>query len=527
MKNYKIIVQYDGTRYKGWQEQKHTEATIQGKLQRVLERMTEEEIDKLVEKTKNLKKYQETPSTKEQLDTIPVLSREDLSKEVEPFYNTVVSEDGITVVRHNIFTNGIGYLSLCFDVTDIPYEMLSYLVVLKGTLGYMDTENYTYAELSNEMGIHTGGIYQEINVYRNASNTDKYNIKFEVKAKVFFEKVEKAIELIEEILFRTKLDDTKRLYEIICEGKSNLQGSLMRSSDAAAVIRNFSYISKIGAITEQLKGISNYKFIENLESNFEANKEDLVKQLRTLEKYVFRKDNLVVSYTANDDGYAYFKDSFGKLADKLSKNDRSAMASIDDIVIDKKNEGFKTSAQVQYVTRTGDFSKAGYKYNGALRVLKTILNSEYLWKNIREQGGAYGCNCMFGKSGESYFSSYRDPNLRKTNEVFDGVPEYIRNFTTDERNMTKYIIGTISSMDVPLTALSKGSRSMSAYFNEENIENLQRERLQVLNANEETIRSFADLVEAVLSCNSICVVGNEANIEKDKDLFKTTVNLFE
>lgn len=303
-----------------------------------------------------------------------------MSKEVEPFYNTVVSEDGITVVRHNIFTNGIGYLSLCFDITDIPYEMLSYLVVLKGTLGYMDTENYTYAELSNEMGIHTGGIYQEINVYRNASNTDKYNIKFEVKAKVFFEKVEKAIELIEEILFRTKLDDTKRLYEIICEGKSNLQGSLMRSSDAAAVIRNFSYISKIGAITEQLKGISNYKFIENLESNFEANKEDLVKQLRTLEKYVFRKDNLVVSYTANDDGYAYFKDSFGKLADKLSKNDRSAMASIDDIVIDKKNEGFKTSAQVQYVTRTGDFSKAGYKYNGALRVLKTILNSEYLWK---------------------------------------------------------------------------------------------------------------------------------------------------
>lgn len=500
---------------------------LRQKLAKIKSEMTEEEIDKLVEKTKNLKKYQETPSTKEQLDTIPVLSREDLSKEVEPFYNTVVSEDGITVVRHNIFTNGIGYLSLCFDVTDIPYEMLSYLVVLKGTLGYMDTENYTYAELSNEMGIHTGGIYQEINVYRNASNTDKYNIKFEVKAKVFFEKVEKAIELIEEILFRTKLDDTKRLYEIICEGKSNLQGSLMRSSDAAAVIRNFSYISKIGAITEQLKGISNYKFIENLESNFEANKEDLVKQLRTLEKYVFRKDNLVVSYTANDDGYAYFKDSFGKLADKLSKNDRSAMASIDDIVIDKKNEGFKTSAQVQYVTRTGDFSKAGYKYNGALRVLKTILNSEYLWKNIREQGGAYGCNCMFGKSGESYFSSYRDPNLRKTNEVFDGVPEYIRNFTTDERNMTKYIIGTISSMDVPLTALSKGSRSMSAYFNEENIENLQRERLQVLNANEETIRSFADLVEAVLSCNSICVVGNEANIEKDKDLFKTTVNLFE
>lgn len=500
------------------------------KLAKIKSEMSNEDIAELIEKTHKLNRYHETPSTAEELDTIPVLKREDLSKEVEPFDNTVTKTDGVTVVRHDIFTNGIGYLSLCFDVSDIPFELLPYLVVLKGSLGYMDTEKYSYTDLSNEIGIHTGGIYQEINVYRNVDNPDKYNIKFEVKAKVFFDKIAKAIELINEIAFKTKLGDTKRLYEIICEGKSNLQGSFMRSSDAAAVLRNLSYISKVSAVTEKLKGISNYKFIEEMESRFDEKKEELVSKLNELVKYVLRKDNLVISYTANDEGYKYLEESVHELISNLSENDKHKdifAGEKSDIIISKKNEGFKTSAQVQYVTRTGNFVRKGFEYDAGLRVLKTILNSEYLWKNIREKGGAYGCNCMFSKSGESYFSSYRDPKLMKTNEVFDNVPEYIRTFDTDERNMTKYIIGTISGMDTPLTAMSKGGRSMAAYFNGERISNLKKERMQVLNITQDKIRSFANLVAAVLEDNSICVVGNEGNIEKDKELFKNTVNLFE
>lgn len=503
---------------------------LKNKLAKIKEAMSETEIDELIEKTKNLKKYQETPSTSEELDTIPVLKREDLSAEVEPFYNTEVDKDGVKIVRHNIFTNGIGYLDMCFDITDIPDSLLPFLPIFKGVLGYTDTANYSYSELSNEIGIHTGGIYQELNVYRHADRPDVYSLKFEFKGKVFFDKISKAIDIINEIAFNTKFDDTKRLYEIVCEGKSNLQGYLTRSSDVAAALRNFSYISKVGKVTEKLKGISNYKFIEDLESNFEERKDELVEKLQQLAKFILRKDNLVIGYTANDKGYELFDKAIGNLICGLSENNKYAemFKNNEEAVCDTcVNEGFKTSAQVQYVTRAGDFIKHGYKYDASLRVLKTILNSEYLWKNIREQGGAYGCNCAFSKSGESYFSSYRDPNLSRTNDVFAKVPEYIRNFETDERNMTKYIIGTISPMDTPLTAMAKGNRSMAAYFNGEKISNLEKDRMEVLSTNQEKIRGLADLVESVLSDNSICVVGNETKIEEAKELFENTVNLFE
>ena len=503
---------------------------LKEKLAKIKESMSVEEIQELINRTKRLKEYQETPSTKEELDTIPVLKREDLSKEVEPFSNILEEVNDVTIVRHDYFTNGISYFNLCFDVTDIPKEMLPYLVILKGILGYSDTLNYSYSELSNEIGIHTGGIYQEINIYRNVKDYSKYNVKFEIKGKSFFFFFEKTLELVEEIIFNTKLDDTKRMYEIICEGKSNLQGILLRSADAAATIRNLSYISDVAVVNDCLKGIEYYKFVEKLESNFEKEKDKLVETLKKLVKYVFRKDNLVISYTANEEGYAGFKESVGKIIDRLSENDcnKDEFSGIENNIVPvNKNEGFKTSSQVQYVTRVGDFSKKGYEYNGALKVLKRILASNYLWKNIREQGGAYGCSCVFAKSGEVTFTSYRDPNLSRTNEVFEKTVEFVEKFDCDERDMTKYIIGTISGMDMPLTAVSKGSRSMSAYFNEDSVENLLKDRLEVLEANQEQIRGFAGLVNAVFEDNNICVIGNEGIIEKEKELFKETVNLFE
>lgn len=506
------------------------EQALKDRLAEIKAAMTKEELQEIICRTENLQRYQETPSTKEELDTIPVLKREDLSEEVEPFYNTATTLRGVPVVRHDLFTNGIGYMSLLFDVTDVPRELLPYLVVLKGLLGYMDTEHYTYSELSNEIGIHTGGLYQELNLYRNSEDFEQYSLKFEIKGKVFFDKIGKALELAEEIIFGTKLGDEKRFYEVLCEGKSNLQGYFMRSGDTAAVLRNISYFSETGVINDCIRGIENYKFIEKLEKDFESVKTETIAILRKLAKHVFRQENLIISYTANDEGYGFFEKEAVSLLDRLEENNAEKMdfsVFANDLQPKVKNEGFKTSAQVQYVTRAGNFRKADYNYDGALKVLRTILGSEYLWKNIREKGGAYGCNCLFGRSGDSYFSSYRDPNLAETAAVFEQAPDYIRAFDTDERNMTKYVIGTISGMDTPLTAMAKGSRSMSAYLCNESTERLKQERKQVLTADVEKIRSLAGIVEAVLEKKYLCVVGNEGAIDRETALFQNKVNLFE
>lgn len=502
---------------------------LREKLQKIKDSMTEEEIRQLVEETRHLKEYQETESTKEELDTIPVLNREDLSTKVEPFYNKEVKVKDVTVLRHDLFTNGIAYFDFMFDVTDLPNEFLPYLGIFKGVMGYMDTEHYSYSEISNMIGIHTGGIYTEANVIANPRDSQKYSIKFEIKGKVFADKIGKAMELIREMIYHGTYDDEKRLYEILCEGKSNLQRYLMNASDSMAVLRNRSYMFRSSLANDWLKGISYYKTIEAIVADFENRKGEVMENLKKIAAYIFRGNNALLSYTADDEGYAYFEPCVGEFAEELNKNNHAEidLSKYPNREPEVKNEGMKTSSQVSYVTRAGDFKQAGLEYDASLRVLKTILSSEYLWKNIREQGGAYGCNCGFMKNGGGYFTSYRDPNVGRTNDVFEKAAEYVENFDTDERSMTKFVIGTISSMDTPLTVLAKGNRSTAAYLSGETIEQLQKERMEVLTADVEKIRSLAPYVRAVLASKNICVIGNENKIEEEKELFETTFHLFE
>ncbi|MCF0145033.1 MAG: insulinase family protein, partial [Eubacterium sp.] len=192
---------------------------------------------------------------------------------------------------------------------------------------------------------------------------------------------------------------------------------------------------------------------------------------------------------------------------------------------ENRKEGFKTSGQVQYVGIGGNFREAGFDYTAALSILKTILNYEYLWINIRVMGGAYGCMSSFRRSGNCYLVSYRDPNLKETLDVFEKLPAFLENFHVDEREMTKYIIGTISEIDTPMTAQGKGSAALHAWMGGLTEADYQKSRDQVLDADDSVIRGLKDLIAAVIAQKRICVVGSAGQIEKNEGLFEHTESL--
>ena len=238
---------------------------------------------------------------------------------------------------------------------------------------------------------------------------------------------------------------------------------------------------------------------------------------------LFHRKGMLVSITCEKEGLESMKEPLLAFTQRLPETDLPVKDNA--LALEKKNEGFMTTSQVQYVARTGNFRRAGYQYTGVLRILKVLMSYDYLWTNIRVKGGAYGCMSAFGRSGDSYFVSYRDPNLRRTNEVYEGVPQYLEQFEADEREMTKYIIGTISEIDTPLTPAAKGRRSLSAYITGLTLEEVQRDRDEILEATQEKIRALAPLVRAVLDEHAFCVIGNEEKIREDQDLFGTVLML--
>lgn len=502
------------------------DAELKEKLQTYKASLSKEELEKLVADTAHLQEYQDTPTSQEELEKIPMLTRDDISRDIAPIYNEEMELAGVPTVFHEIETNGIGYLDLMFDLSEVPEEMLPYVGVLQAVLGIIDTEHYEYGELFNEINVHTGGIGTSLELYPDVTRVKEKEFKatFEVKTKALYGQIPFALNMMQEILTCSKLDDEKRLKEIIAMTKSRLQMRFLSAGHSAAALRAMSYRSPLSRLKDMTSGIEYYEHISRMDEKFDEEKAEITKKLQSLTKLLFRRGNMMVSYTAAREGLEGLEAEVEKLNAALFEEQKPKNRCV--IHCEKKNEGFKTSSKVQFAAKAGNFMDAGADYSGALQILKVIMSYEYLWINIRVKGGAYGCMSNFNRIGEGYFVSYRDPNLRNTLDIYDGVPEYLENFTVSDRDMTKYIIGTISDIDQPMTPQAKGSRSMNLYMNHVSAEMIQKERMEILSATQEDIRALADVARAVLANDQVCVIGNEAKIEEEKDVFMTVRNLF-
>ena len=487
--------------------------------------LNREEIRQIVAETKALHEFQEAEDDPENLARIPMLTRADMKKEAEGFVNDVRSIEDTKVLFHDIQTNGIGYIRLIFDACNVPADLFAYIGIFKNVLGYVDTDQYSFGELCNEMNIHTGGISSTVNTYVNAKKLDEYKLTFEVKTKAMYDELPAAFALMTEIMTASKLTDEGRLLEILEELKSRMQGNMTAAGHSLAAVRAMSYFSETAAVSELVSGIPCYRMLEKLTADFDANKDELVEKLGMLMKCIFRPENLMVDITATEEGFEVVKQLVPSMKAKLFtapvRKERFGLTP------QKRNEAFSTSAQIQYVCRAGNYmTNTDYKYTGALRVLKVILGYDYLWLNVRVKGGAYGCMCNFGKTGDSYLVSYRDPNLSKTVDIFEKTGEYVRSFDADERTMTKYIIGAVSDMDVPMTPAVKGARSSSAYLTNLSLADLQKERDELLSCTQEDIRALAGFLDAIIGQEAVCVVGNSQSIEENRELFMNVENLF-
>lgn len=494
------------------------------KLAALKESFGSEQIQEVVEETHALLEYQETPDSKEALATIPLLKREDIRKEAEPLVNEIRKTGDTTVMYHEIFTNHISYFRFLFDVKQVPEELFPYIGILKSVLGYVDTENFTYGELFHEINMETGGITSVTNFFTNARNLSDCLVTFEMKAKTLEDNLPRTVQLVQEIMLKSKFDDGKRLYEILAELKSRLQSNLISSGHSVAASRAMSYFSRPAAIQEQVNGMPFYRLVADLEKNFDSRREDLQHKLEALVRCIFRPENLMLDYVGTEDHYEEFIALAGQVKEALYKEPVETKPFVIEPV--KRNEGFLSASQVQYVCRAGNFINKGLAYTGALKVLKVMMSYEYLWQEIRVKGGAYGCMCAFGKSGDSYFVSYRDPNLKSTVEAYEKAADFIEAFDGDERTMTQYIIGAVSELDTPLNPAAKGLRGMSSYLTNQTYEDYQRERDELLGADVNTIRSLAAVIRAFMEDDCLCVVGNDNRLKEDKEMFDVLENLY-
>jgi hypothetical protein len=385
----------------------------------------------------------------------------------------------------------------------------------------MDTKNYSYGELNQALNIHTGGFFTSLNTFLENHEDLEMIPKFKVTSKVMNSKSAKLFELTGEILNNTKYGDTERLKTLLARHHSQLDAAIKRSGNRYAGIRLGSYYSNQGMFREMTEGLEYFWFISDLNKNFDKKADQIKAKLEQAASLLFTKENLVATTTCSKkdlDGFIKGLTKFlGSLfSGKVNYHPWSFNP-------EKKNEGIETASEVQYVMEGYDFKKLGYAWNGKMRVLSQVLSTDWLQSRIRVLGGAYGGYSTVSPDGSFAFNSYRDPNLRETLENYRLTFEYLKNFKTDPKNMTRYIIGTIARIDQPMTPSQKGAQAASAYFTKRKQEDIQRDRNEILSTTAEDIRGFSQMIKDILDQKVICVYGNAEKINQEKDLFDNII----
>lgn len=508
---------------KGLSEAKENE--LHKTLLELKSKLSAQEINNIINETMKLKVRQNSKDPSEKLSAIPILSVKDIDKKAEELPLLRKKLDGVDILYHDINTNKIVYMNLYFDLSTVPYELLPYASLLSTILTKVSTKKYNLMELSNNINIYTGGISYHVDVFNDNNSSAVYYPKFCVKSKATSDNMHKLIELIEEINNNTKFDDSSRIKEIIEETKSRIEMVFMESGHILAAGRLASYYSASGKLQEQLQGVPYYRFISDIENKYEDIKEEIKNKLMEVYSYIFNKNNLLIGITCEANEFTDIELKLNKMLSQM-KNEKLKTCCYE-FEPSRANEGLMTPGKVQYVAKGYNFKKLGYKYTGKMAVLRTILRLDYLWNKVRVEGGAYGCFAGLQLSGNVYFVSYRDPNLKETLDVYDAADQYIKNFNVDAREMNKYIIGTISRLDFPLTPSMKGEQSEEDFIRKISIEDIQRERDEVLGTSIQDIRELNSIIEEVNKQNYYCVIGGEKKVRESSKLFGELIQLFQ
>lgn len=500
------------------------DAALKEKLAARKAKMSSAEIEELVAFNKALLEWQNAPENREDVERIPVLNLSDINPKAAEYPCEEEIWKEFTLLRHHVNTNGIVYLKAYFDLSHAQEGDMPWLSMYAYMTGLVDSQNHSYAELSNEIDIHTGGIDLRFSLMNSYQDPDEIMPKFVVSGKAVVPKSAKLMELAAELALKPVFTDVTRVKNLIRELKTRTESAMMSGGVSVAINRMFAPFSRIHRWSDEATGLAFYHFLCDLMPRLDGDIDAIIGELERVRQSFFSQNKLIISLTALpeeiDEAFQYLKPVVADIAN-------TPYEAVDHpFVTLNVNEGIYAPVQVQFCAKGGNFFRKGFSYSGKMRVLNNILRTEYLYKELRVKGGAYGAMSNFSLAGYQYFCSYRDPNLKETLNAYDGVPDYLRSFDCDKREMDKFIIGDVSALDYPKTPEGIGAQADDDYITGFTQADRQQIRDEVLSTTVADIRSYADMIEAIMTKNHYCVFGNEGKVKEAAEIFDKLTPVF-
>lgn len=487
------------------------------RLEEAREKMTKASLQKLIKDNKRLENQQLIENTKEELNLLPALTKEQMPKSLKLPKLKHFTLQGCEVLMEKADTKGIAYIHFLFNARGIAKEDLPYLGILAHLFTYVGTKTKDYIAIENAINTHTGGIHSAIHAY-HLLNENSYRPTFKVSCKVLTEALEDFEKLMTDLFLETIFEEKAKIKEALGHIVYEMERSFNGAPEYRSIQRLYTYFSEEGAYEDQVSGLAFYHFIKPLYEGFEEEFSQLSEKLSVILKTIIRKPNLSLAMTIDDYQETKVTQTISTLINRLPREKVEEHSY--SFSTESTKEAFCVGQEVQAVAAGFDFKKQGYHYEGSLEVVSNILENTYLWDRIRLQGGAYGCEILLSQQGYLAISSYCDPHLNKTLEVYWEIGDYLEQLEIEDDLLDRYIVTTLGTMLAPISMERRSERVCHYLMTGSSPKERQRIYDEILNTTPESIKKSSELFKAMSKQQHYCVIGNKETITRCKNLFE-------
>jgi Zn-dependent M16 (insulinase) family peptidase len=500
------------------EEGKRVAAVETERLSKAKSGMSRSEIENVIETAGKLKALQDAPDSPEALATIPSLSPDDIDKKNKSIpiktvhLGSETPDKQVPVLFHDLFTNGILYLDLGFDLHSLSADLLPHMGLFGRVLLQMGTEAQNYVQLTQRIGRETGGIHSGTltSTIRESSDSALW---FFLRGKAVTSQAGELLDILKDVLLTTKLDNRERFKQIVLEDKARAEAGLIPGGHAVVNSRLRARFSEADWVSEQIGGIEHLFFLRKLTTEIDKDWDSVLTKLERVRRLLINRAAMIANVTLDADSFASFSPQLASFMEELPS------LKVDPVKLEPKAptkfEGLTIPAQVNYVGKGANLYNLGYEPHGSINVINNYLGTTWLWEKVRVQGGAYGGFSAFDSNSGTYtFLSYRDPNLLGTLQNYDKTTDFLSNLDMSAEELKKSIIGAIGSMDAYQLPDAKGWTSMVRYLTHYTDEERQRIRDEVLGTTVDNFKQFARVLAELNKAGEVVVLGSAEAIEK-------------
>lgn len=467
-----------------------------------------DELKKVLETTENMRKWQDTPDSPEDIATLPTLSLSDVDP--APAWTDTLCDkiNDVEILFHPVDSNGVIHCNLYFSIADCSDTEIAQLSVMSELLGVLPTKNYSSAQLQQTIKKNFGTLGFTIATANVKNKPEICKAYFHVYFSILESNIDNAIEIVSEILCTTDYSNDSIIKENLLQSGEMLYQSIMGSGHLFALRRALSKTSASAYVQEQAQGYNIFRFIKNINEHFDSEMNTLKNDMAALADKIFVSSRLIMSQTAKSKN-----EKINQIIANLPTGKRSAKEYFEKQPEEQSvREAILIPSGVSYASSGANLVKYNAAYDGRLTVIANLLTYGYLWNEIRVHAGAYGCGFRAGTNSNVVFHSYRDPNPLNSIDVYKNTSAFIKEFVNSDETIERYIISSIASTDRLMSSSKKGQFADLDYLSGITYEDKQKANTAMLNMKKEDLLKYCDLFDAMAKGNSICIIGNSEKL---------------